>query len=295
MNVLIACHDKYYYDNHENKSNQFQHPLCIRKYPIVTGEKSYNLYTELDDVKRIFKIERIDYIDIAATTLKEDQYNDWGKLPCKYDYIINLHCPIWINSLGSPIINNVKSKLKPNGIFFIYTLKNKDNLGSLREVFNHSGLNYKFKYYMDVIPFNDSSSQKEFFPFIVNKVGTDINKNINNIILVRFSTSNETINSINKQIHNQPANNNQSANINQPANNNQSANINQPNNNNQSANNNPKNNNPKNNNPKNNHPKYNHPKNNRSRNNNPKNKTLRLNNHPIIIIAISETKKVKKI
>ena len=85
MDILIACHDK------------FVHKPIFITSDITYPKKKYNIYLEkeMKAVKSRFGINRIDYIDIRAKKLDENQYNDWSKLPCKYDIIFFVHCPVY--------------------------------------------------------------------------------------------------------------------------------------------------------------------------------------------------------
>ena len=174
MNILIACHDKF---NHR--------PIFITKDVTndITNKKSiqYNIYTKkgLADAQKEFGIARVDYIDTRAEKLDDNQFNDWSKLPVKYDIIFHVHCPTygffhydadnipkksWMNTpkylkTQYDFYFNIKKVLKPNGylqIPFSYKLNKDGNLENKNEEFG--------KYW------NDDDNLQKIYKMILGKL-----------------------------------------------------------------------------------------------------------------------------
>ena len=150
MNILIACHDKF--DN--------DHPPIYITNDITKKSIQYNIYTKkgLADAQKEFGIARVDYIDTRAEKLDDNQFNDWSKLPVKYDIVFHVHCPTyglfhddadnmpkkswsWMDTpkylkTQYDFYFNVKKVLKPNGylqIPFNYRLNKDGNMENKTE------------------------------------------------------------------------------------------------------------------------------------------------------------------
>ena len=188
MNILIACHDKFDKD----------HPPIYITNDITKKSIQYNIYTKkgLADAQKELGIARVDYIDTLAEKLDDNQYNDWSKLPVKYDIVFHVHCPTyglfhydadnmpkesWMNTpkywkMEYDFYFNIKKVLKPNGylqIPFSYKLNKDGNLENKNEEFGkywndddnlqkiYKMILGKLKYKLDII----KEPNKEKIPF----------------------------------------------------------------------------------------------------------------------------------
>lgn len=132
MNVLVACHCKHKHD-----------PVYLSSDITTKNPKYYNLYDadELEEAKRVFGIDHIDYIEKRECTLDVNQHRDWNKLPRKYDMIVSVHCPLYsllhsdsykyIDSIRD-FYKDIRKNLKPTGFFQLpYNLSPKSWLNKL--------------------------------------------------------------------------------------------------------------------------------------------------------------------
>jgi len=127
MNVLVACHCKHTHD-----------PVYLSGDITVRNPKYYNLYNpdELAEVKKVFGIAHIDYIEKRECALDNNQFRDWDKLPRKYDIIVSVHCPVYgclhydaeykYIDFVRRFYKDIKNHIKPGGFFHLpYNLFHK--------------------------------------------------------------------------------------------------------------------------------------------------------------------------
>ena len=175
MDILIACHCK------------AQHrPVYITDSITNPKAKYYSLYDEkmLSEIKQIFGINKIDYIDKKCnknTTLSGNQYTNWDDLPL-YDAIYLIYCPIYglftseeeykyIDSIRN-FYKDMRNHLKPNGYIYIENnirprlrspegsfireslVIKGDTIKHIRKVYDdifESNSNSKVKYTLDIV------------------------------------------------------------------------------------------------------------------------------------------------